>query len=116
VLFCIKVWYGVNIGLKKITFNLCCLIAQTKMFCNAYATKSFLGSFQMLFFLTFYSSKNPEKKISTILSRTTEFNIDDSMNNNNNSINKCFLSTKSAYYNNVTLKTGVMAKENSELP
>lgn len=61
VLFCIKVWYCMTVGLKKIIFNLC-LIAQTKTFCNAYTTiQKFwvisvavisvaVGSFHMLFF------------------------------------------------------------------
>ncbi len=49
----------------------------------------------MLFFWTFYSSLNPEKikciTVSTkILGSTTVFNIDNN--------NKCFLSSKSAYY------------------
>ncbi len=43
----------------------------------------------MLIFRFFYSSKNPEKMYSTVL------NIDNNNNNNQN----CFLSSKSAYYN-----------------
>ncbi len=44
-----------------------------------------------------------------ILSSTAVFNTDNK---------KCFLSTKSAFYNDFegTLKTGVMAAENSDLP
>ncbi len=49
----------------------------------------------MLIFGSFYSSKNPEKKMySTVL------NIDDddnNNNNNNNNNNKCFFHSKSAY-------------------
>ncbi len=48
------------------------------------------------------------------LNESTVFNI----NNNINKKNKCFLSTKSEWFlkDHVTLKTGVMAAENIDLP
>jgi len=54
-----------------------------------------------LFIWTSYSSKNPEKSVSVsteILSSTTVFNIDNK--------NKCFLSSKSAYYKDFWRMTG----------
>ncbi len=51
----------------------------------------------MLFFRTFYSSKNPEKDGLKILSITTVF-IDDNK--------KCYLSSKSAYFNYLKYKFG----------
>jgi len=59
----------------------------------------------MLFFKTYYSSKNPEKM--STLSTITVFKID----------KKSFLSIKSSILelSRITMKTGVMAAENSAL-
>ncbi len=60
------------------------------------------------FFLTFYLSKNPEKCFTEVLTSTSVCNTDNN--------NKCFLSILEWFLkDNVTLKTGEIAAENSAL-